>query len=352
MDSLWFKVALTMGHQPIIVPQATLDNNLFFLNTDVLIISNAEIALNSMEVDNILQFIESGKPVYIQSEHLQNYTTNQAFVFIVQSLGGSFKWNKYFQDYLTMNVLGDYAINNNSVDTITCWYSISGKGDCNTINILENGGEFHGWQYVPQNPLFGSIITIPDQDWIFEFRNLSFMENILTNLISPPPIPPENQLSLGNDTVLCKGDSLILDVGALNGSYLWNDNSTLSTFTLRENGAYWLTADVDCGTLSDSIFIETEQCNCHVYTPNVFSPNSENGNNQFSIQSNCQFAEFHLSIFDRWGELVFQTRDASDSWDGTFRGNQSPLGVYAVSLEYKFIDDSPVQYFSNVTLVR
>jgi gliding motility-associated-like protein len=325
---------------------------IFFSNTDILIVSDIDIALNPLEIDNILQFIRNGKSVYLQTEYLPNFVANQAFESIIRSLGGTFKWGNLFKGDLKMNVLGEYANTIDTVNSISCWYSVSGKGDCNTINILENGGEFHGWQYIPQDHSYGSIISIADQDWIIGGDNLPFMENLLSHLITPPIIPNSNHLDLGADTTLCKGDSLVLDASSINGSYLWNDSSTLPTYILKGQGKYWVLATLDWCTMSDSITIHIKQCDCSVYDPNVFSVKSSNGNSRFSIQSNCQFSEFHLSIYDRWGELVFKSEDEMEPWDGTFRGYLSPMGGYTFLLEYKFMDDSPVQYYGNITLIR
>src|SRR4029078_10896259 len=180
MDSVWSQVILRMGHTPTIVPQSTLDNEMFFSGTDILIVSNAVIGLTTLEVNTILQFVKSGKPVYLQSEYLPNYTTNQAFTFIINSLDGSFTWNNVFSDFLDRNVIGTYRYTNNIVNTVRFWYSVSGTGDCNTINFLEYGGAYHVFQYIPTNPSYGSIITTADQDWILSRLSLQLMENIIT----------------------------------------------------------------------------------------------------------------------------------------------------------------------------
>ena len=166
MDVEWSTVVSGMGHIPTIGPQSTLDNNTFFPSTDILIVSSGTINLPTNRINTILQFIQSGKPVYLQSEYLPTITTNEAFQSIVTSLGGSFSWNNLFGGYLQpMNVLGTFGTTNNAVTSLNdYWYSVSGSGDCNTISFLEYGGEYHGFQYIPPNPSFGSIITTTDQD--------------------------------------------------------------------------------------------------------------------------------------------------------------------------------------------
>lgn len=188
MDNVWSAVATSMGHTPTISPQTTLDNNGFFASTDFLIISSGIIAISPARVNIILQFVQSGKPVYIQSEYLSSYTSNMAFQSIVTSLGGSFNWTTPFTGNLApMTVLGTFATTNNAVPTVsTFWYSYAGLGDCNMYNYLSYGGSFHGFQYVPANPAFGSISTNADQDWVRNSLSLPLMQNIITLLINPP----------------------------------------------------------------------------------------------------------------------------------------------------------------------
>lgn len=251
MDIAWESVLLGMGHTPTIAPQTTLDNTAFFATTDILIVSSGVIDLPANRINTIIQFLQSGKPVYIQSEYLPTYTTNQAFAFIVTTLGGSFNWTNLFSgDLQPMNILGTYSTTNNAVTSLGYyWYSVAGKGDCNTINYLEYGGEYHGFHYIPTNPSYGTLITNTDQDWINTISpaSVDLMENIITHLISPPSVTNGFSLNIGKDTTLCQGAVLTLDASTTNATYLWHDNSANPTFTVTQQGTYWVRVTVnDC----------------------------------------------------------------------------------------------------------
>ncbi len=260
MDSHWLSVATGMGHTAQIEPQTILDNTTFFATTDILIVSSGVIALSPLRVSTILQFLQTGKPVYLQSEYLSTYSTNQAFASIISSLGGSFSWTSAFSgDLIPMNILGTYATTNNTVATLPdFWYSYSGTGDCNTINMLEYGGGYHGFQYIPVNPAHGTIMTTADQDWIRTFSSQAalLMENLITHLINPPASQAGIQVNLGNDTTLCYGNSLLLDATSPGATYLWHDNSTNPTFQVTLPGTYWVVVD-DVGCVGvDTIHID------------------------------------------------------------------------------------------------
>jgi gliding motility-associated-like protein len=146
------------------------------------------------------------------------------------------------------------------------------------------------------------------------------------------PIPT---VSLGNDTILCLRQSLILDVTNPYSSYLWQDNSTNPVFTVNQQGIYWVSVSVNSNCIvSDTINISLEDCqNTGVYIPNSFTPNGDGLNDVFYIKTIAQFSKFNMFIYNRWGQLVFETDNATIGWDGTFNGRQVPVDVYNYKIE-------------------
>ncbi len=260
MDTRWSAVVTSMGHTATILPQNTLDNNTFFATTDILIISSGVINLPANRVAVILQFLQSGKPVYLQCEYLDTYGTNQAYSSIIASLGGTFTWDNPFSGNLApVTVLGTYATTNNMVSSLTYfWYSYSGSGDCNLVPVLEQAGAYHGFQYVPSNPLFGTITATTDQDFINQSTSINFMENIITHLITPPNPAGGGGVYLGVDTMICPGDTVVLNATTPNATYIWQDNSTASTFNVTQGGTYFVEVTGNGCIYTDSIvFIDS-----------------------------------------------------------------------------------------------
>src|SRR5690606_9499157 len=56
-----------------------------------------------------------------------------------------------------------------------------------------------------------------------------------------------------------------------------------------------------------------------IFIPNTFTPNGD-GNNDLLFVRGRHITDLELMVFDRWGEKVFETRDQSIGWDGTFKG--------------------------------
>jgi gliding motility-associated-like protein len=85
--------------------------------------------------------------------------------------------------------------------------------------------------------------------------------------------------------------------------------------------------------------------------PTAFSPNGD-GQNDVLFVRGYNFIEFELMIFNRWGELVFTTRDAARGWDGTFQGEPQPVDAYQYLLRGKCIDGQITTSKGTITLLR
>jgi len=94
------------------------------------------------------------------------------------------------------------------------------------------------------------------------------------------------------------------------------------------------------------------QCNCNVYIPNAFSPNGDDINDVFGPVAFCNLEQMELSVYNRWGELVYQTSNPSEKWDGRYNGDNCPVDVYVYVINYKKPNESAKTVHGDVTLVR
>ncbi|MGE0561227.1 MAG: CotH kinase family protein [Flavobacteriales bacterium] len=85
--------------------------------------------------------------------------------------------------------------------------------------------------------------------------------------------------------------------------------------------------------------------------PSAFSPNGD-GNNDILFVYGGQITKLSLSIFDRWGELVFETSSQDIGWDGTYKGKEASSGVYVYKLEVRYADKDKETKSGNITLIR
>ncbi|HEY5772632.1 MAG TPA: gliding motility-associated C-terminal domain-containing protein [Chitinophagaceae bacterium] len=147
----------------------------------------------------------------------------------------------------------------------------------------------------------------------------------LTVLKKPRP-------KLGVDTVLCKGDTLLLFPGQFD-SYLWQDGSVQNKSVVRQGGFYSVQVTNTCGIASDEIFVRADDC--EIFFPTGFTPNNDGLNDVFKILNAYKVTDFHLRIYNRWGQVVYESKDASAGWTGTFKGKMQDPGVFIWQCNFK-----------------
>jgi gliding motility-associated-like protein len=137
--------------------------------------------------------------------------------------------------------------------------------------------------------------------------------------------------NLGSNRELCNGDTLILYPGNY-ASYLWQDNSTNSSYVVNRPGLYSVTVSNACGSKSEDVLITGVEC--VILFPNAFTPNGDNKNDFFKILNAFKIKNYTLSIFNRWGQQVFSTTDVLTGWDGKLKGLPQEMGTYVYYCRY------------------
>lgn len=81
----------------------------------------------------------------------------------------------------------------------------------------------------------------------------------------------------------------------------------------------------------------SSQENCRLFVPNAFSPNRDGINDEFRPQAGaeCAIQDYQLRIFDRRGALVFESNAPEQGWNGSFRRQRAPGGVYYYRISYR-----------------
>ena len=169
---------------------------------------------------------------------------------------------------------------------------------CRTNSVL--------WEYGGSGTLISSVDSqvvilagTPGIDTLIvhKMTDCATMSDTLLVEVAAPTYP-----NLGTDTVICEGDTLILDPGVGFASYTWQDNSTDSTFTIYQAGVYYVETVGPCGERGlDSI----------VVTPCVGMPESY-GQAGMAIAPNPNQGEFRIEVdFGEWvNEAQLRVYDA------------------------------------------
>jgi gliding motility-associated-like protein len=88
-----------------------------------------------------------------------------------------------------------------------------------------------------------------------------------------------------------------------------------------------------------------------IFVPNAFTPNGDGNNDQLMVYGSGITA-LNLYIYDQWGELVFKSSNQANGWDGTYKSNRMPVGVYVYYLEATMSDGKKVNKKGTITLLR
>lgn len=146
-------------------------------------------------------------------------------------------------------------------------------------------------------------------------------------------------IDLGPDTTVCIDSNLSLDVTHPNAmNYQWSTGETTPKIMISERGLYSVELSNDCMTVVEKIAIEEIDCrDCQIYVPNIISRDGLGVNSQFKIASNCRLEDYHLSIYNRWGSLLFDSTDQADAWSAAqSESTKGSASVYVYQLKYSY----------------
>ncbi|WP_162915677.1 T9SS type B sorting domain-containing protein [Paraflavitalea soli] len=155
---------------------------------------------------------------------------------------------------------------------------------------------------------------------------------------------------LGPDKVMCPGQVLVLEPGLHGIPYTWQNGSDQTSFTVTEPGIYSVSVTNECGTVRDEVVVT--KGSCKIAIPNAFTP-GKGQNNTFRVLNATGLKIFSLRVFNRWGQLLYQTSDPTRGWDGNLAGVLQPAGSYIYMVSY--LDDTSgksILHKGIITLIR
>ena len=162
-------------------------------------------------------------------------------------------------------------------------------------------------------------------------------------------------ISQGTSTILHAITDTTLTVHWSPETGLNNANSFHPSVSPTVTTTYTVTMTDPAGcpkTASVTIYVISLQCNPDdVFVPNTFTPNGDGKNDILFVRSNS-ISEIYFAVYNRWGEMVFETSDIKKGWDGIFKGEPANPDVFAWYLTAKCYNKEEMKKKGNVTLVR
>lgn len=263
----------------------------------------------------------SGSPATIDNALL----TNSGTYYVSVTTGGICKQ----QDSTIVNIIPGPVAKTSFTSKTIC------QGD--SVFLQSSGGTSYLWS--PTASLSSAVIADPlarpedtIQYTVLVKNEASCMDSATVTI----NVIPKLHADAGLDQNILEGQSVQLAAAVSDGdnSYSWlpdifiNNAHVLNPIVNPGNDiTYFFTVSSNngCGISNDSVRIHVFK---KVVIPNAFSPNGDGINDKWNIKALTSYSNYELSVFNRYGQIVFTTKDYSKPWDGTYNGKPLPVGTY------------------------
>ncbi|HNL84086.1 MAG TPA: PKD domain-containing protein [Chitinophagales bacterium] len=177
-------------------------------------------------------------------------------------------------------------------------------------------------------------------------RNQSCGEDSISKQILVKDLPV---VDLGDDIIMCPGAITAVLLPGNFDSVIWNNGSHTNPANYDGNYPVISVTAYQLGCYNSDLVDVI--LNCDVFIPTAFSPNGDGINDYFNFLSHS-LKTFTLKVYNRWGELVFETGSYTNSWNGTYKGKPCDSDDY-VYIAYGIKNDNKPFYMKGtVTLLK
>ena len=217
----------------------------------------------------------------------------------------------------------------------------------NVFNVYEEGGIYSvSLTAYDENGCFNDVTY---NDFITVYQTPTAAMNV-EPIYLYPDVPTTNitNESVGGDTFVWNmGDTPIDFMGFEPGAYTYSPN-VADTFYVS------LLALTDEGCTDSTQGFVAFLNDPFLYAPNSFTPDGNIVNDSwFPVFSSPEYVKrYNLDIYNRWGQLVFETTDFNQGWDGTFQGNPVQDGAYTWKINFRWYDQRAYELTGHINLIR
>jgi gliding motility-associated-like protein len=225
---------------------------------------------------------------------------------------------------------------NITYDSINCYYAALSIEKVDGIKYLWNTGDTSS-----------NILVTQKGTYSLRLRN-KFCElntNIQVDFLAKP------EIDLGPDRDLCEGSIVLTSKDP--GKHFWSTEDTTNSIIIKKAGTYSLIITRNSCSTSDSVRI-SDCPDVKYYIPDAITPNGDLLNDVFRIVGE-NINNIHLEIFNRWGEKIHISNGIEANWDGTYKNNLCPDGIYFYTIQIEgYLDGTSKKLFhkGTLTLIR
>lgn len=216
----------------------------------------------------------------------------------------------------------------------------------NSFSITAGGADNYSWFTSSQNNLSSSnqlalAATSSATYFVALKENTCNTADTLSASVNVFPRPTIT-IAKSNDIDCTLPQARLTATGG--GNYSWSpvtdiNNTSIANPIVSPDKDTWYKVTVTTNSCSgkDSILVKSDlsKGQASFFVPNAFTPNKDGLNDCFGVGYWSPTDEFELSVYNRWGQLVFFTKDQTRCWDGNFKGLAQPSGVFVYQIKAK-----------------
>ena len=250
-----------------------------------------------------------------------------------------------------------------SNDTIIC------RGDNTVLNAIDTNAYSYNWQ--PETFLNNSQIHNPvaspeeTTDYILEITDITTCKNSDTVTIyvqQPPKVTFAYEDSEG-DTIRAQNDTIFLPLGQTvmpivivdqqNVMLDWMEgNEDNPAFTPYSTTTYTVTATDSMECFDEVAYLVIDVSEGTVDLPTAFTPNNDGYNDIIKVNGWGIKELLEFQIYNRWGQLLFETNDINEGWDGTYKGKNQNIDTYIYSVKVETLQGVILTKSGSFSLMR
>ncbi|MFN2439509.1 MAG: gliding motility-associated C-terminal domain-containing protein, partial [Chitinophagaceae bacterium] len=352
----FYRLAVADGNN-ITISSCRIASDALLINVEALPVPSASNNSPSCE-GTTLTLLANGGANYLWTGP-NNFTSNMQSPAISNvSLGNSGKY------YVRVTSQAG-CISNDSITVVINPKPVADAGS--TVTICEGANtQLHGsstnaisYSWSPANGLSDRLspspVATPGQTTLYVLTVSDGVCNdsasVLVNVLKKPSANAgPDKIIVANQTATLQGQ-----VTGSNISYFWTPDlyiSSDSVLTPEVSPPYdtsytlHVISNNGCGTATDQVTVKHFK---DIYIPSAFTPNNDGLNDRWNLPALIAFPSAEISVYNRYGQLVFYNKGYTKQWNGSFNGLLQPSGVYVYLIDLK---NGLKQLHGTVTLIR
>lgn len=215
---------------------------------------------------------------------------------------------------------------------------------------FDAGPQYVSYQWNTGSTASAITVNIPGTYFVDVVDNNGCKGSDTSAIIAIYPIP---QGFLPPDTNICSYGFLDITPQREFESYNWSTGSGNATLRITQAGEYWLQVrDENNCKGTDSIVVLPKDCMTGFFVPKAFTPNADGLNDDFKPLLFGNIEHYRFTVFNRWGQIVFQSSTPGQGWDGRYKGKFESANVFVWTCQYRLAGGEDQSEKGSVMLIR